>query len=253
MIQISAVIITFNEELNITRCIESLKKVADEIIVVDSYSTDDTANVAASLGAKVISCKFDGYGTQKDFAQNQATYQWVLSLDADEVISPELEASLLVVKQGPTYGAYKVNILTSYCGKWIKHCGWYPQPKVRLWNRSKGVMSSDKVHEEWHLFDKYATLGHLKGDLLHYSYNTISDHMRKIEQYSEIKAHVDIDKGKTVSLIKLWLAPKFEFFIDFVIRKGFLDGYYGYIICRNSAFYTYVKYAKIRQYSKQRL
>lgn len=251
MIQVSAVIITYNEELNIARCIESLQRVADEVIVVDSYSTDNTAVIAAGLNAKVISYKFDGYGEQKDFAQNQATFNWILSIDADEVISPELENNILKVKQEPKYDAYKVNILTNYCGKWIKHCGWYPQPKIRLWNRTKGIMSADKVHEEWHLFDKHATIGHLTGDLLHYSYATISDHIRKIEHYSEIKAQIDVEKGKKVPLLKLWFAPKWEFFLDFVLRKGFMDGYYGYLICRNSAFYTYVKYAKIRQYSRQ--
>ncbi|MBS1688032.1 MAG: glycosyltransferase family 2 protein, partial [Bacteroidetes bacterium] len=100
--------------------------------------------------------------------------------------------------------------------------------------------------------DKHAAVGHLKGDLLHYSYATISDHIRKIEQYSEIKARIDIEKGKKVSIIKLWFAPKLEFFIDYVLRRGFLDGYYGYLICRNSAFYSYVKYAKIRQYSRHK-
>lgn len=252
MIQISAVIITYNEEQNIARCIESLRKVVDEIVVVDSYSADQTTDIAKDMGAKVISYQFNGYGEQKNFALNQASYNWILSVDADEVISPELEKSLLTVKENPAQDAYKLNILTNYCGKWIKHCGWYPQPKVRLWDRTKGAMSIDKVHEEWHLHDKHAAVGHLKGDLLHYSYATISDHIRKIEQYSEIKARIDIEKGKKVSIIKLWFAPKLEFFIDYVLRRGFLDGYYGYLICRNSAFYSYVKYAKIRQYSRHK-
>lgn len=249
-ISISAFIISFNEEKNIGRCIASLKKIAAEIIVVDSFSEDNTVAIAESLGAKVIQRPFNGYGEQKLFAQNQTLHDWVLSIDADEVLSPELEKSILLLAEPMLFAAYHVNILTNYCGKWIRHCGWYPQSKIRLWNKKKGSMTADKVHEGIVLHDKNAAEGLLKGDVFHYSYNTISDHIRKIEHYSEIGARFDVERGKKCSLIKLLIAPRLQFISDFIFHRGFLDGYYGYIVCKNSSFASFVKYAKIRQYTQ---
>lgn len=253
MTKISAVIITKNEERNIGRCIHSLEGIADEIIVVDNDSTDKTVEIASGLGARVMSNKFTGFGEQKHFAQSQASNEWILSVDADEEVSSNLKESILSIKEAPKFDAYRVNILTNYCGKWIKHSGWYPSYKIRLWNRNKGSISQDKVHEEWFLHDTHGQVGTLKGDLHHYSYNTISEHIRKIELYSEIGALSDVEKGKHVSLLKLWFMPKWLFFSRFIFRGGFLDGYYGYLICKSAAFYAYVKYAKTRQYSKMKL
>jgi glycosyltransferase involved in cell wall biosynthesis len=250
MIRISAAIITYNEERNIARSIKSLQKVADEIVVVDSFSKDNTVAIAQSLGARVIQKAFNGYGEQKAFAEQQASFDWILNLDADEALSSELEACLLSVKANPEFDAYRLNIRTNYCGRWIYHCGWYPNPKLRFWNRTKGKMTEDKVHEGWHLQDKNAGIGQLNGDLLHYSYYTISDHIKKIEQYSEIGAQFDVARGKHCGLMKMWLAPKWEFFKLFILRGGIADGYYGYLLCRNSAFASFVKYQKIRQYSQ---
>jgi glycosyltransferase involved in cell wall biosynthesis len=247
---ISAIIITFNEERNIARCIHALKGLADEVIVVDSFSTDQTVSIAEGLGAKVIRHAFEGYGEQKRLAIDQASYDWILSLDADEEVSPELRQSILAIKGRETHAAYQFPFLTNYCGKWIRHCGWYPNPKVRFWDKRQGEMTIDKVHEGWKLHDPVATIGTLKGDILHYSFPTISAHLKKIEQYSEIGARFDVARGKKVSLLKLWLAPKWSFLVDFIIRGGILDGYYGYIVCKNSAFAAYAKYAKIRQYTK---
>lgn len=252
MIQISAIIITYNEERNIARCIESLKKTADEVIVVDSFSKDKTVAIAESLGARVVQKVFNGYGEQKGFAESLTNYDWVLNIDADEAISPELEKSILAMKDNPQYDAYEFNILTNYCGKWIHHCGWYPNPKLRFWNKTKGSMTADKVHEGWHLHDKNGKIGMLKGDALHYSYCTISDHIKKIENYSEIGARFDVERGKHCSFLKLWFAPKWEFIALYIFRQGILDGYYGYLLCRNSAFASFVKYQKIRQYTEMK-
>ena len=247
---ISAIIITFNEEQNIARCITALKGVADEVIVVDSFSKDNTVKIAESLGAKVTQHVFEGYGEQKRLAISLTSYDWVLSVDADEELSPELRQSVLAVKDKQTHAAYQFPFLTNYCGKWIRHCGWYPNPKVRFWDKTKGEMTSDKVHEGWNIHDPAGTVGNLKGDILHYSFPTISSHLKKIEHYSENGARFDVARGKKVSLFKLLLAPKWSFFVDFVLRGGFLDGYYGYIVCKNSAFAAYAKYAKIRQYTQ---
>lgn len=245
---LSAVIITLNEARNIERCLDSLRDIADEVIVLDSFSTDDTAAIAGRLGARVFQQKFEGYGEQKIAAMQLATHDWILSIDADEVLSPELRHSLLSVKKVPQADAYTFNRLTNYCGKWIRHCGWYPERMLRLVHRQKGYMTPDKVHEGFELKPE-AKVQFLKGDLLHYSFPTISAHLKKIEQYSEIGARFDVARGKKVSLLKLWLGPKWVFVQCFLLRAGFLDGYYGYVISKNSAFAAFAKYAKIRQYT----
>jgi glycosyltransferase involved in cell wall biosynthesis len=251
MIRISAVVITHNEERDISRCLQSLKDITDEILVVDSFSDDRTVEIAQSAGAKVIQHPFNGYGEQKNYAQLQATYDWILNIDADEVISPELAKSILEVKQNPQHDAYKLNILTNYSGKWIRHSGWYPSYKLRFWNRTKGSMRATKVHEGWHLDDKSAKAGYLKGDLLHYSYDNISDHIRKIDHYTELGAKISAENGKNYSLFQLWFRPKWTFFSTYVLRLGFLDGYYGYVVCKISAFTAFLKYAKTREYNKK--
>jgi len=247
---ISAVIITYNEEHNIARCIRALDGLADEIILVDSFSKDNTVAIAESLGAKVLQHVFEGYGEQKRIAISHASHDWLLSVDADEVVSPELKQSILAIKGKEQYAAYQFPFLTNYCGHWIRHSGWYPSPKARLWDKRKGEMTADKVHEGWNLHNPNDPIGNLKGDILHYSFPTISAHLKKIEHYSENGARFDVARGKKVSLMKLLFAPKIAFFKDFILRGGFLDGYYGYIVCKNSAFAAYAKYAKIRQYTE---
>ncbi len=245
---LSAIIITYNEARNIARCITALKGVADEVVVVDSFSKDDTVEIAESLGARVFQHAFEGYGEQKIVALGHTRYDWILSLDADEELSPELRRSILAIKDAPAHNAYSFNFLTNYGGRWIRHSGWYPNPKMRLWNKQRGHMKADKVHEGWEL-DAGTTTGFLKGDILHHSFPTISAHLKKIEQYSEIGARFDVARGKRVSLLKLWLAPKWTFLSIYLLRGGFLDGYYGWVIAKNSAFAAFAKYLKIRQYS----
>jgi glycosyltransferase involved in cell wall biosynthesis len=248
---ISAIIITYNEARNIARCINALKGVADEIIVVDSYSKDNTVAIAQELGAMVFQHPFEGYGEQKIVALKETQYDWILSLDADEELSPVLRQSILAIKDAPEHDAYSFNFLTDYCGHWVRHSGWYPNPKMRLWNKQRGHMTADKVHEGWEL-DAGTTTGFLKGDILHHSFPTISSHLKKIEQYSEIGARFDVQRGKKVSLLKLWFAPKWTFLSIYLFRGGFLDGYYGYVIAKNSAFAAFAKYLKIRQYTSMK-
>ena len=249
---ISVVIITYNEERNIERCISSVLNIADEIIVVDSYSEDNTIAIAQGLGAKVTQHPFEDYSTQKKFAIGQAKNDWILQLDADESLSPELEQSILAIKETDTHSAYTVNVLTNYCGKWIRYGGWYPNRKKRLLDRSKGAYDDGKVHEKWVFNQANATTAHLKGDLLHYSYHTIADHISKINRYSEISARVDVDNGKRCNIFKVYFAPKWFFVVQYIFALGFLDGYYGYILCRNSAFYVFLKYTKIYLYGKEK-
>ncbi len=251
MIQLSVVIITLNEERNLDRCLQSVKGIGDEIIVVDSGSTDNTVAIAESYGAKVIVQPFLGYIAQKNFATEQARFDWVLSLDADEALSPELEQSVRNVKQNPKSDAYSLSRLTNYCGNWIKHAGWYPDKKIRLYNRTKGAWKGEQIHEYWELHNNSSDgIAALKGNLLHYSYYTISDHLKQIEKFSELLARRAVQADKSSSLFKVLFAPGWKFFTSYIIQLGFLDGYAGYLVCKLSAFATFVKYSKIRQYSR---
>ena len=179
MPKISAAIITFNEEINIKRCLCSLMEVVDEIVVVDSGSTDQTQKIALELGAKVVVNPFKGHIEQKNFAITQTKYDWIISLDADEALSEELKFSILSIKNDLSDTAYEFNRLTNYCGKWIKHSGWYPDKKLRIFHKSHGKWGGKNPHDQFIL-----TSGkphHLKGDLLHYSFYTVEDHKKQIE------------------------------------------------------------------------
>lgn len=253
MPKLSVVIITFNEEKNITRCLQSVKNIADEIIVLDSHSMDATVSIAESLGATVCMQPFLGYTEQKNKAIEKASFDWVLSLDADEALSPRLEQSILAVKDNALFNAYSLARFTNYCGKWIRHCGWYPDKKIRLFNKTKGTWKGGSLHEYWELNDNKESVGKLEGDLLHYSYYTLSDHVKQIEKFTEIAAHAAVANGKNCSLLKIWLGPKWKFLSDFIFRKGFLDGYHGFLVCKYSAWASFIKYTKIRQYAKQKI
>jgi glycosyltransferase involved in cell wall biosynthesis len=253
MIRLSIVIITYNEERNLARCLDSVKEIADEIVVVDSYSTDKTVAIAENYNARVIKHPFIGYGEQKNFATQQASNDWVLSLDADETLTPELQHSIMEVKMDPAFPVYQMSRLTNYCGKWIKYCGWYPDKQTRLYKRTKGKWEEPKVHEYWRLDNDKEQGGTLKGDILHYSFRTINEHLKKIEKYSELAARESVENGKTATLFKIFFSPKWHFINEFIFQLGFLDGFYGYTICRLSVYATFLKYSKIRLYYKQKV
>jgi len=252
MIRISVVVITFNEEKNIERCLQSVKHIADEIIVVDSLSTDRTILIAENYGAKVIPQVFLGHVEQKNFAASMAANDWVLSLDADEALSPELEKNILLIKEMPqadNLDAYRMCRLTNYCGKWIKHSGWYPDKKIRLFNRTKGCWKGENPHDRWELYENPKNIKDLHGDILHYSFYSMLDHIRKIEKYSDIAARARVEKGKNYSILEIIVVPAWVLFMNYIIRLGFLDGYYGLIVCKLQAYDTWIKYNLVRQYS----
>ncbi len=252
MIPLSAVIITFNEERNLGRCLESLKGIADEIVIVDSNSTDRTLEIAKAHNATVFQHAFAGYGEQKNYATSVATHDWIISLDADEALTPELARSILEMKENPTFSVYQVPRLTNYCGKWIKHCGWYPDKQTRIYNRTMGRWIEKKVHEFWQLDDVRGNIGYLKGDLLHYSFATINEHLKKIEKYSELAARDAVENGKNTNMFKIYFSPKWHFVNEYFFQLGFLDGFYGYTICRLSVYATFLKYSKIKLYHSQK-
>ncbi len=249
-VQISAVIITFNEERNIERCLKSLAGVADEIVVVDSYSTDRTEEICKSFHARLIKHRFDGHIQQKNWAILQAVSPYILSLDADEVLSDELKASILKVKKNWTQDGYDFNRLTNYCGKWIKHTTWYPSRKLRLWDAREGSWGGFNPHDRFAL-KPGASQSHLKGDLLHYSYYSVSEHLAQIDSFSSILARSYRERGRRANIFSITIRPFWRFINDFLLRAGFLDGYYGFVVSVNSAHEVFLKYVKLKNIYKE--
>ena len=245
-VKISAVIITYNEEKNIDRCLFSLKDVVDEIVVVDSHSTDDTKAICEKYCVKFISHDFEGHIEQKNWAITQAGFPVVLSLDADEALTNELKSSILAVKKNWKFDGYEFNRLTNYCGHWVKYCGWYPDKKLRLWDKSKGKWGGNNPHDTFIMNEK-TTIGFLKGDLLHYSFYSIDEHVKQVNYFSSIAASSYHSKGKKSNTLKILIAPKLKFVKCYLLKLGFLDGYYGYVISKVSAHETFLRYAKLKR------
>ena len=248
-VRISAVIITLNEERNIGRCLDSLHDVADEIVVVDSYSTDRTEEICRSFGARLIRHKFYGHIEQKNWAILQASHPYILSLDADEALSPQLKSSILSAKDNWTHDGYHFNRLTRYCGKWLRHTSWYPSRKLRLWDSRKGSWGGFNPHDRFFL-TKGATRKFLKGDLLHYSYYSVNEHIEQINAFSSILARSYHEQGRRAYLFAIVFSPQWRFFRDYVWKLGFLDGFYGLVISVNSAHEVFMKYVKLRNIYK---
>ncbi|NND95421.1 MAG: glycosyltransferase family 2 protein [Flavobacteriales bacterium] len=250
MTKLSAVVITFNEEKNIDRCLTSLKGVVDEIIVVDSYSSDSTESICKEHDVNFIQNPFKGHIEQKNFAMKKANYDYVLSLDADEALDDRLRDAILAEKQELSFDSYSFNRLTNYCGKWIRHCGWYPDTKTRLWNKHKGRWGGVNPHDKVTM-DRGSSSKHLKGDLLHYSFYTVQQHLDQIEYFTDISSKAAHDNGKRSNYLKLLVKPMFKFLRDYILKLGILDGYYGFIICKNSTYAKYLKYKKLMTLQKR--
>jgi glycosyltransferase involved in cell wall biosynthesis len=252
---ISAVIITLNEERIIARCLRALEGVVDEIIVVDSHSSDRTVEICKQMGAKVILHTFEGYRTQKNFACDSAKHQWILSLDADEVLSDELRNSLLQWRENhkksdkypPEKGqivGYSFNRITDYCGTWVRHGGWYPDSKMRFYQREFGRWSGRNVHEFVEIKAGFST-SKLSGDLLHYSIPEQSELLRKLFTYSEMGARFMHEEGRKSSYLESILRCSFRFIRQTIFQHGFLDGKLGITIARYNASATFWKYRRL--------
>ena len=250
MLKISAVIITLNEEKNIARCLQSLEGVADEIIVIDSFSTDKTASICKDFDATFILNPFEGHIEQKNYAVEKASHPYVLALDADEALSDELKASILEIKRRDTHhDGYHFHRLTNYCGQWVKYAGWYPDMKLRLWNKQKGKWGGTNPHDKVVMVPG-ASVSLLKGDLLHYSYYTISQHVIQTNSFSNIAAKEAFRKGEKSSLTKIVLNPWFTFIKKYFFQRGFSGGWIGFTICINSAYGKFLKYIKLWELHK---
>jgi len=248
--RLSVVIITFNEEKNIGRCIDSVKNVADEIIVVDSCSTDKTAEIAKSKGAEVILQPFLGYVEQKNMALEVANSDFVLSLDADEALDKILESSILEAKNDFNFKGYSMNRCTNYCGKFIRHGAWYPDKKLRLIDKKNAYWGGDNPHDKLILKDE-GPIKHLKGDILHYSYNSIEEHVQQNNKFSTISAETYFKRGKKTNVFKIIVHPFWAFFLGYILRGGFLDGFYGFVVALHVAHLSFLKHAKLYHKQKQ--
>lgn len=236
----SAIIITFNEERNIERCLLSLQHVTDDIVVVDSYSTDATPEICKRFAVRFYQHEFTGYSHQKNYANNLAKYDIIFSIDADEAVSDTLAKSLKNAVEPEPGESYFISRRTNYCNRFIRFCGWYPDKKERIWNRHfahwQGLIHEKPVfqHPVKHLS--------IEGDLLHYSYYTIDEHIKQSLTFSTMKANELAQQGKSSGLVAIILAPCFKFLSVYVIKLGFLDGYRGYFIAKISAYATFVKH-----------
>ena len=247
--KISAVIITFNEERNISRCLNSLEGVVEEIVVVDSGSTDQTREICKKYDLRWIEHPFEGHIEQKNYAMEQATHDWVLSLDADEALTEAAGEAILRLDETSADG-YVFNRLNNYCGQWIRHSGWYPDRKLRLWDRRKGRWGGENPHDRVIL-----ALGNrterIHADIRHYSYYSIEEHDQQVLKFAEISAQAKFQKGERAGWQKVYLSPAFKFLWKYFIQAGFLDGKNGWIICRKSAYENYLKYKRLRELHAQ--
>lgn len=244
MIKISGVIITYNEEEHLEKCLKSLIEVVDEILVVDSYSTDSTPEICETYSTRFIKNKFEGYIEQKNFALSHAKYDYILSLDGDEALSETLKESILKIKSNWNYDGYYCNRLNNYCGQWIRHSDWYPDKKLRLFKKGSGEWKGINPHDAYSL-KKGLAAGKLNGDLLHWIYRDYKEHNIKVEKFSSIAAEAYYKLGKKSSIWKIIYRPAWAFFKAYFLRLGFLDGLNGWVICIQTYNITFLKYIKL--------
>jgi glycosyltransferase involved in cell wall biosynthesis len=245
MHKISVVIITLNEEKNIQSCLDSVDAIADEIVVVDSFSTDNTQEICRhNEKVRFFQNKFEGYIEQRNWAIKMATHHHILAIDADEMLSDQLKKSIKELKNDWTHDCYSFNRLNNFCGKWIKHCGWYPDVKLRLFDSRRGKFGGINPHDKLQM-EPNATCKHIKGDLLHFSYTTITEHVLQQIKFSDIKSQSLYNKGTRIYSFKIFSSPIVSFIKNFILKRGFLDGFYGFVICMNTSYYSFLTYAKL--------
>ncbi len=247
--KISFCTIILNEEKNIKALIENINEIADEIIVIDSGSTDRGLKIAKEMGVKVLYNEWIDYTSQKNFAISKASNEWVFVLDADERLSDELKKNIKIIKAKETdKDGFLIARKSFYLGKWINHSGWYPERRIRFFKKSKGRYYGRFVHEGL-AFDGKSEI--LSGDILHYSYKDVNDHMERLNKYSFLGAKRKKEEGKKFSFTKLFLSPFIRFITHYIVRFGFLDGFQGFLIAVFSGYYVFLREIKLWELSKK--
>ncbi len=251
MARISACIISYNEEQKLEDCLRSLAPVVDEIVLVDSLSTDRTLEIARKYTDKIFEQKFLGHIEQKNLAVSKANNDWILSLDCDERLKPELQQSILAIKDSLATGnAYSMNRKTFYVYRWLNHC-WYPDTKVRLFNRNTARWGGTNPHDR--IITDGDNIKHLRGDIQHYSFSSISEHLATIDKFTEIGADEMLRKGKRVYLYSPLTHASWTFFKLYLLKRGFLDGFAGLVVAVLSFMHVFVKYSKARIAQQQHM
>lgn len=253
MKKLSVTIITLNEEKEIKRCLDSVLPFADEILVVDSLSTDRTEEICRSYtNLRFVQQKWLGYSEQKNYANNLATHDWIFSIDADEEVSTELQQSIIQWKniESKNDECFSMDRLTNYCGKWIKRCGWYPDTKIRIWNRKVGHWTGT-IHEVIK-FDHHMTTTKLHGDLLHYSFSSREGYRKQMFHFAEIGGKAYFEKGKKHATLHCIMSPIATFIRQYIVKLGFLEGCAGLEICLIAAKATHHKYSTLRTLTNQK-
>jgi glycosyltransferase involved in cell wall biosynthesis len=243
MVKISVIVITHNEEKNIGQCLESVRW-ADEIVLVDSFSTDRTVDIASEIGAVVFQEKWKGYARQKNSALEKASGTWILSLDADERVTPELRHEILEILSGKITGknaikGYHISRKNFFRGRWVRYGGWYPDYTLRLFLKSKGSFRQRQVHESVEIEGK---TGYLKNPIEHYTYMSVADYLKRLEVYSRLASLEISPRKKWTRWHTLTFRPVFTAFKMYVLRKGLLDGTTGLFLAFSYAYYTFLKY-----------
>jgi glycosyltransferase involved in cell wall biosynthesis len=247
--QISAVIITSNEERRIEGALKSLAGIASEIIVVDCRSGDETVKIARRYTDRVFERDWTNFADQKNYANAQASHPWILSLDADERVSPELRQELLDLKKTePDVDAFSIPRKVYYLGRWIRHSGWYPDRKLRLFRKGKARWEGDYVHERLAVTGR---IGKLHGCIHHFTYRNIHDHLARINTFSDLGAQKLYAQKKKARWHHLLLLPFFRFVRAYVWKRGFLDGFAGLVISVLTGYAVFVRYAKLREIWKK--
>jgi len=248
MNKLSVTIIAFNEEENLPRCLESVK-FADEIVVVDNSSTDRTVKIARENGAIVETGRQSGFGQAKRQAVAAASADWILSIDADEVVTDDLANEIKTVLAGdPQHDGFYVPRLTNFLGRWIYHCGWYPDPVIRLFKKCRGNFNSAPVHEQ---VEVQGSVGRLSHHLLHYSYPNLEVYFKKFNRYTTLAAREEAEQGRRSGWYDLTVRPLACFLKHYLLRRGFLDGLEGLMISVFSSCYVFTKYAKVRTFARE--
>jgi glycosyltransferase involved in cell wall biosynthesis len=246
---ITLVVITHNEEQNISRCLQAADFCAEQL-VIDSGSTDRTIELASSLGARVLPRVWTGYRDQKNYGSEQAAQDWVLCIDADEVISRELAANIRAeFARGPDCDAYELNRHSYYAGQLINHSGWYPQWRLFLYR--KGAASWGGIEPHTTVVHTGQRRGRLQGDLFHYTYRDISHHMTKLVAQARDSARAMHSAGRSATVADLVLRGPWAFGRAYVFERGILDGFYGLVISASAGYYTFLKYAMLRELQRQ--
>ena len=248
---LSAFIICCNEERNIERCLESVKW-CDEIVIVDSGSTDRTLEIARRYTDKIFSREWPGFVAQKRFALTQCTSEWVLNIDADEVVSPELRAQIFMVladasAHGKQINGYSLSRVVFYMQRWWRRGGWYPEYRLRLCRRSATTWGGEDPHE------KASVTGatrKLDGELQHYTYTNLTSQMHSLNKFSETAAQTMFKNGEHYSIFKLLIRPIARFFKFFILKSGFREGFPGFLVACIEAYYVFLKYAKLWELEK---